>query len=121
MDIGGLIQTYGYPAVADSVLIESQTVPLAAGAGASRNYLRMPAVIPVATVCDCSGVRAMYGLRVTGAIAVGMSHSTWSRFFELKFVGAVVPLAVAWRIAVSLRCWTLFRRAVRHDHACEVP
>lgn len=121
MDIGGLIQTYGYPAVADSVLGESQTVPLAAGAAASRNHLRMPVVTPVATVRDFGGVRVMYRLHVARPIAVGKSHSAWWRLFELKFAGAAAPVAVVWRMAASLRCRTLFRRAVQHDQACEAP
>ncbi|TAN09253.1 MAG: DedA family protein [Burkholderiaceae bacterium] len=133
MDIGSLIQTYGYWAVAGGTLIEGETVLLAAGAAASRSYLWMPAVIAIAAVCGflgdqvffyvgrrwgrqlmtrfpslqprearvaallerhhvplILGVRFMYGLRVAGPIAIGMSGVHWWRFLTLNFLGAVI-------------------------------
>lgn len=60
MDIGGLIQSYGYWAVAGGTLIEGETVLLAAGAAASRSYLWMPAVIAIATVCGFLGDQVFF-------------------------------------------------------------
>ena len=34
-------------------------------------------------------IRFLYGLRVAGPIAIGMSRVPWSRFLALNFVGAV--------------------------------
>jgi len=36
------------------------------------------------------GVRFMYGLRIIGPMAIGMSHVNWLRFVLLNFVGAVL-------------------------------
>lgn len=49
MDVANLIQTYGYGAIAAGTLLEGETVLLAAGAAAARNYLWLPMVIVVAT------------------------------------------------------------------------
>lgn len=50
MDVANLIQTYGYGAIAAGTLLEGETVLLAAGAAAARNYLWLPMVIVVATL-----------------------------------------------------------------------
>ena len=36
------------------------------------------------------GVRFMYGLRIIGPMAIGMSRVNWLRFAVLNFVGAVL-------------------------------
>ena len=41
-------------------------------------------------------VRFLYGLRIAGPIAVGMSNVTWARFLMLNLVGAIV-----WAVAVA--------------------
>lgn len=51
MDIPSLIHTYGYWAVAGGTLMEGESILLAAGAAASRGYLKMPAVLVIATFC----------------------------------------------------------------------
>lgn len=50
MDVGGLIQSYGYWAVAAGTFLEGETVLLAASAAAARDYLRLPLVIAIAAV-----------------------------------------------------------------------
>lgn len=40
------------------------------------------------------GVRFLYGLRVAGPIAIGMSGVHWSRFLALNFLGALAWAAV---------------------------
>lgn len=36
------------------------------------------------------GVRFLYGFRIAGPIAIGMSNVTWSRFFALNLLGAAI-------------------------------
>lgn len=36
------------------------------------------------------GVRFMYGLRIAGPLAIGMSSVSWRRFFVLNLLGAIV-------------------------------
>ncbi len=62
MDVTGLIQTYGYWAVAAGTFLEGETVLLAAAAAASRNYLRLPAVIAIAAVCGFLGDQLFFFL-----------------------------------------------------------
>ena len=139
MDIPGLIQSYGYLAVAVGTFLEGESVLLTAGAAAFHGYLWMPAVILIAALSGflgdqisfCAGrrygnrllakfpslqpraahvsallerhnvlfilaVRFMYGLRVAGPMAMGMSGIYWSRFLVLNLVGAII-----WAITIA--------------------
>lgn len=61
--------------------------------------MRFPALQPraqrVTVLLECHhlplilSIRFLYGLRVAGPIAIGMSRVPWSRFLALNFVGAV--------------------------------
>jgi membrane protein DedA with SNARE-associated domain len=133
MDIPGLIQNYGYLAVAVGTFLEGETILILAGAAAHRGYLTLPMVIMVGTVASFVGdqlyfyvgrrygtallqrfpslqsrairanallerhhvplilaIRFLYGLRIAGPIAMGMSGLPWFRFLVLNFIGAVV-------------------------------
>lgn len=139
MDIPGLIQSYGYLAVAVGTFLEGESVLLTAGTAAFHGYLWMPAVILIAALSGflgdqisfCVGrrygnrllakfpslqpraahvsallerhnvlfilaVRFMYGLRVAGPMAMGMSGIYWSRFLVLNLVGAII-----WAITIA--------------------
>jgi len=139
VDIGALIQSYGYAAVGMGAFLEGESVLLLAGAAAARGHLSLPAVIAVAAAASFVGdqlffqvgrrhgsallarfpalapgaarastllerhhvllilaVRFLYGLRIAGPIAMGMSGVHWSRFFALNLVGAVI-----WAILVA--------------------
>lgn len=47
-------------------------------------------------------VRFLYGLRIAGPVAIGMSSVPWSRFFVLNLAGAII-----WAIAVASIGWGL--------------
>jgi membrane protein DedA with SNARE-associated domain len=139
VDIAGLIQSYGYPALAVGTFLEGESVLLAAGAAAFHGYLWMPAVIAIAALTSFAGdqtffyvgrrygtrllvrfpslqpraarvnallerhhvplilaVRFMYGLRIAGPVAIGMSGVHWSRFLVLNLAGAIV-----WAIVIA--------------------
>lgn len=51
MNIPWLIHTYGYWAVAGGTLLEGESVLLAAGAAASRGYMKLPTILVIATFC----------------------------------------------------------------------
>ncbi|MDL1866125.1 DedA family protein [Betaproteobacteria bacterium PRO4] len=55
MDIPGLIQSYGYLAVAVGTFLEGESVLLTAGAAAFHGYLWMPAIILIATLSGFLG------------------------------------------------------------------
>lgn len=55
MDIPGLIQNYGYLAVAVGTFLEGETILIMAGAAAHRGYLTMPMVIMVGTIASFFG------------------------------------------------------------------
>ena len=140
MDIAGLVQSYGYAAVAVGAFLEGETVLVLAGAAAARGHLSLPTVIAVATVASFLGdqffffvgrrwgralvarfpaleprlarvdrmiarwhtplilsIRFLYGLRIAGPIAIGMSSVSWLRFLLLNLAGAVIwaPLVAA--------------------------
>ena len=133
MDIAGLIQNYGYLAVAVGTFLEGETILIMAGAAAHRGYLAFPAVVVVGTIASFLGdqlyfylgrrygtvllerfpsmqsraarakalleryhlplilsIRFLYGLRIAGPIAIGMSAVPWFRFFVLNLIGAVI-------------------------------
>lgn len=133
MDIPGLIQNYGYLAVATGTFLEGETILILAGAAAHRGYLTLLTVIMVGTMASFVGdqlyfyvgrrygavllqrfpflqsrairasallerhhvplilaIRFLYGLRIAGPIAMGMSGLPWFRFLGLNFIGAVV-------------------------------
>lgn len=62
MDVSGLIQSYGYWAVAAGTFLEGETVLLAAAAAASHDYLRFPAVLAIATVFGFLGDQLFFFL-----------------------------------------------------------
>jgi len=64
---------------------------LAAGAGAAAARLERHAAWFILAN------RFMYGLRLAGPIAVGMSALPWRRFLALNFAGAVI-----WAVAIAL-------------------
>jgi membrane protein DedA with SNARE-associated domain len=140
MDIHGLVQHYGYVAVAVGTFLEGEAVLIMAGAAAYRGYLTLPIVILIATAASFCGdqlyfylgrrygqlllqrfpsfrghaaqatallerydvalilaIRFLYGLRIAGPIAMGMSQVSWIRFLVLNLIGAVV-----WAILFSL-------------------
>lgn len=133
MDIAGLIQHYGYLAVAVGTFLEGETILFMAGAAAYRGHLALPTVMVVGTLASFFGdqlffyvgrrygaallarfpsvqsraerakallerhhlllilsVRFLYGLRIAGPIAIGMSGVPWFRFLVLNLMGAVV-------------------------------
>ena len=133
MDIAGMIQSYGYFAVAVGTFLEGETILIVAGAAARRGYLAFPTVVAVGTIASFLGdqlyfylgrrygtallerypsmqpraerakallerhhlplilsIRFLYGLRIAGPIALGMSAIPWFRFFVLNLVGAVI-------------------------------
>lgn len=133
MDIAGLIQHYGYLAVAVGTFLEGETILLMAGVAAYRGHLVLPTVIVVGTIASFFGdqlyfyvgrrygtallvrfpsvharaarakallekhhlplilsIRFLYGLRIVGPIAIGMSGVPWLRFLLLNLIGAVV-------------------------------
>jgi membrane protein DedA with SNARE-associated domain len=55
MDIPGLIQHYGYLAVAAGTFLEGETILIMAGAAAYRGYLTLPMVIAVGTMASFVG------------------------------------------------------------------
>ena len=55
LDIPGLIDAYGYLAVAIGALLEGETVLALAGLAAHRGYLDFKAVVAVALVCGFAG------------------------------------------------------------------
>ena len=70
MDIAGLVQTYGYFALAIGTFLEGETVLLAAGLAAHSGYLDIYAVIAVAAVCGFIGDQFFFwlGRRHGGAV-----------------------------------------------------
>ncbi len=62
MDVTGLIQSYGYWAVAAGTFLEGETVLLAAAAAASRDYLRFPVVIAIAATAGFLGDQLFFFL-----------------------------------------------------------
>jgi membrane protein DedA with SNARE-associated domain len=139
VDIAGLIQSYGYLAVAVGTFLEGESVLLAAGAAASHSYLSMPALIGIAALASFAGdqaffhagrrygarlldrfpslrpratrvnallerhhvplilaVRFLYGLRIAGPVAIGMSDVHWSRFLILNLAAAII-----WSIVIA--------------------
>jgi membrane protein DedA with SNARE-associated domain len=54
MDIAGLIQNYGYLAVAVGTFLEGETILIVAGAAARRSYLAFPTVILIGTLASSS-------------------------------------------------------------------
>lgn len=62
MDIAGLVQTYGYFALAIGTFLEGETVLLAAGLAAHSGYLDIYAVIAVAAVCGFIGDQFFFWL-----------------------------------------------------------
>ena len=133
MDIAGLVQSYGYAAVAVGAFLEGETVLVLAGAAAARGHLSLPTVIAVATVASFLGdqffffvgrrwgralvarfpaleprlarvdrmiarwhtplilsIRFLYGLRIAGPNAIGMSSVIWWRFLLPNSVGTMI-------------------------------
>lgn len=62
MDIAGLIQTYGYFALALGALFEGETILLVAGLAAHNGFLDFYAVIGVAAVCGFIGDQFFFWL-----------------------------------------------------------
>lgn len=62
MDVTGLIQSYGYWAVAFGTFLEGETVLLAAAAAASHDYLRLPIVIAIAAAFGFLGDQLFFFL-----------------------------------------------------------
>ncbi|WP_211454337.1 DedA family protein [Collimonas antrihumi] len=139
MDIAGLIQNYGYLAVAVGTFLEGETILFMAGVAAYRGHLVLPTVMVVGTLASFLGdqlyfyvgrrygtallerfpfvqsraarakalldrhhlplilsIRFLYGLRIAGPIAIGMSGVPWFRFLVLNLMGAVV-----WAIVIA--------------------
>ena len=73
----------------------------------NRILLRFPSLVPRAHKVQSLlhrfhaplilGIRFVYGLRVVGPIAIGMSHVPWRRFLFLNIIGAFV-----WAMAIAI-------------------
>ena len=139
VDIAGLIQSYGYLAVAVGTFLEGESVLVIAGAVAHRGHLSLPIVIAIASLASFLGdqlyfllgrkfgwrllvrfpslrprvermhrlldrhqsslilaIRFLYGLRIAGPVAVGMSSVSWPRFLLLNLIAAI-----AWATLVA--------------------
>jgi membrane protein DedA with SNARE-associated domain len=136
MDIGTLIGSLGYPAVALGLLLEGEAVLVAAGFAANLGYFELGAIVALATMASFANdqtcfwlgrfagpslmqrfprlrggiervrpmverhpaklvvsVRFLFGLRVVGPLALGMTPSSTmsaSRFLMLSLIGAVL-------------------------------
>ncbi|MBP9218629.1 MAG: DedA family protein [Sterolibacterium sp.] len=133
MSVAGLIQLYGYPALALGTFLEGETVLFIAGVAASHGQLALSDVIAVATLASLAGdqlyfylgrwygdrllcrfpslrprtervlaylehhhvslilsVRFLYGLRIAGPLALGMSSVPGVRYLCLNALGALV-------------------------------
>lgn len=62
MDIAGLIESYGYFALAAGTFLEGETILIAAGFAAHRGYLDIYAVIGLAAVCGFFGDQFFFWL-----------------------------------------------------------
>jgi membrane protein DedA with SNARE-associated domain len=62
MDVAGLIQSYGYLALAVGTLLEGETILIAAGFAAHRGYLDIFAVIGIAALCGFIGDQFFFWL-----------------------------------------------------------
>jgi len=62
MDVAGLIQSYGYLALAVGTLLEGEAILIAAGFAAHRGYLDIVAVIAIAAVCGFLGDQFFFWL-----------------------------------------------------------
>lgn len=62
MDIAGLVQTYGYLALAVGAFLEGETVLIAAGLAAHSGYLDIYAVVGIAAVCGFIGDQFFFWL-----------------------------------------------------------
>ncbi len=71
MDVAGLIQSYGYPALAVGTVLEGETILIAAGFAAHRGYLNLFAVIGIAALCGFIGDQFFFWLgRLRGPAAL---------------------------------------------------
>lgn len=67
MDLGSLIHSYGYLAVAAGTFLEGESVLLAAAAAAAQGYLHLPFVIAIASICGFLGDQTFFFIgRVCG-------------------------------------------------------
>lgn len=151
MEIAGLIQHYGYLAVALGSFLEGEAVLLAGSLAAFQGHLDLKAVMLIATLGSFLGdlpyffagrrygdsvvarfpsvgcqrerldrllhrrhslvvlsLRFLYGLRIAGLLALGMSKLSTFRFLCLDFIGAMI-----WAVAVCAAGYgigTLFER-----------
>jgi membrane protein DedA with SNARE-associated domain len=62
MDVAGLIQSYGYLALAVGTLLEGEIILIAAGFAAHRGYLDISAVIGIAALCGFLGDQFFFWL-----------------------------------------------------------
>lgn len=62
MDVAGLIESYGYFALAAGAFLEGETILIAAGFAAHRGYLDIYAVIGLAAVCGFMGDQFFFWL-----------------------------------------------------------
>jgi len=62
LDIPGLIQSYGYFALAIGAFLEGETILIAAGLAAHNGYLNPFAVVGVAAVCGFAGDQFFFWL-----------------------------------------------------------
>ena len=62
MDVAGLIETYGYFALAVGTFLEGEVTLIAAGFAAHRGHLNIYAVIGIATVCGFLGDQFFFWL-----------------------------------------------------------
>jgi len=108
MDIGTLIETYGYWAVAVGCLLEGETVLAMAGFAAHRGYLHLPAVIAVAAAAGFAGDQFFFWLGrrhgeaalrrwPTVAARAGRVHALIERHHHWMIIG--VRFAYGLRIA----------------------
>lgn len=106
VDIGGLIHTYGYLAVAVGTLLEGETVLVAAGVAAHHGYLSLPTVIVVATLGGFLGDQIFFFLgRRYGTVLLVRFPSLQPRAARVTALldRYHVPLILAVRFLYGLR------------------
>ena len=97
MDLGQLVQDYGYTAIAIGTFLEGEAILLSGGFAAHRGYLSLPIVIAKHQKLIIFSIRFLYGLRIAGPIALGMNPAIrWPTYSALNGLGAVV-----WAIVIA--------------------
>ena len=97
MNLGQLVQDYGYTAIAIGTFLEGEAILLSGGFAAHRGYLSLPIVIAKHQNLIIFSIRFLYGLRIAGPIALGMNPAIrWPTYSALNGLGAVV-----WAIVIA--------------------